>query len=246
MAEMQQEFLPEGAESPAEQIDAGLAQVQFAVAGLTGLNLEEEILSWMTGNYALAFRLSPALSDISASSEMPSSFPVDFSLLIEATDPEAAQALVDGLAQSLSFFEEDNFTLTIEEIGSTTAQVISVPPSDDMPFPVEFVFGASEDVFVIGTPRMAEAALDPDEGLAADPSYVEMQSYALENPVNVYYLAGEGLTPLVRLLVLGNAINSWDEDAVTNVFRLVSSSSVSWTIQEDGTSIYRLALTLPE
>lgn len=244
-ASLQENFTAEGAESPIDQIEGGMRQIQFAIAGLTGLNLEEEILSWMTGNYALAFRLSPALSDLSSSSDFPTSFPMDFSLLIEATDPEAAQALVDGLAQSLTYFD-DEFEVSTDEIGSSTVQVITVPTSSDVPFPIEIVFGASEDVFVFGTPRMAEAALNPGEGLAGDASYVEMQSYTLENPVNIYYLAGEGLTPLVNLLVLSNAVNAWDEDAIGNVFRLVSSSSISWNIQADGTSIYRMVLTLPE
>src|SRR5690606_22413166 len=117
---------------------------------------------------------------------------LDFSLLIEATNPEGAQALVDGLAQSLTYFD-DEVEVSTDEIGSSTVQVITVSSSSDVPFPIEIVFGASDDVFVFGTPRMAEAALNPGEGLAGDASYVEMQSYALENPVNIYYLAGEGL-----------------------------------------------------
>lgn len=247
MAAMQQNLMPEGVESPVDEIEDGMDQLQFVIAGLTGLNLQEEILSWMTGNYALAFRFSPALSDISSLEDTPSSLPVDFSFIVEVTDPEAAQAVVDGLVRALSNFGDDeDFELSTEEFGSTTAQVITIPESADTPFPIEFVFGASEEVFVFGTPRMAEAALDPDDGLASDASYVEMQSYALENPVNVYYLAGEGLTPLVKLLVLSNSVNAEDETAITNVFRLISSSSISWTIEDDGTSVYRMVLTLPE
>src|SRR5690606_5663100 len=76
-AAMQESFVPDGVESPVDEIDDAMNQIQFAISGLTGLRLQEEILSWMTGNYALAMRLSPALSDLASASDVPSEFPVD-------------------------------------------------------------------------------------------------------------------------------------------------------------------------
>ena len=227
-----------------EELERSLEQMEFAIRGMTGLDLEDDILSWMTGNYALAFGFSPALEDLPRSG-IPSSFPVEFGFLVEATDAEAAQAVVDGIAQALSMVSSDDFTLTEETFGDVTAQVISAS-DDDLPFPVEFVFGASDEVFIFGTPRMAEAALNPGDGLAADPSYVEMQEFALDEPTTLYYLSGEGLTPLVNGLVVTRSVNEWDEDAIKSLFRLLSSSSVSTTMLEDGSVLYRMVLTLPE
>lgn len=227
-----------------EELERSLEQMEFAIRGMTGLDLEDDILSWMTGNYALAFGFSPALEDLPPSG-IPSSFPVEFGFLVEATDAEAAQAVVDGIAQALSMVSSDDFTLTEETFGDVTAQVISAS-DDDLPFPVEFVFGASDEVFIFGTPRMAEAALNPGDGLAADPSYVEMQEFALDEPTALYYLSGEGLTPLVNALVVTRSVNEWDEDAIKSLFRLLSSSSVSTTMLEDGSVLYRMVLTLPE
>lgn len=227
-----------------EELERSLEQMEFAIRGMTGLDLEDDILSWMTGNYALAFGFSPALEDLPRSG-IPSSFPVEFGFLVEATDAEAAQAVVDGIAQALSMVSSDDFTLTEETFGDVTAQVISAS-DDDLPFPVEFVFGASDEVFIFGTPRMAEAALNPGDGLAADPSYVEMQEFALDEPTTLYYLSGEGLTPLVNGLVVTRSVNEWDEDAIKSLFRLLSSSSVSTTMLEDGSVLYRIVLTLPE
>src|SRR5690606_10524907 len=127
-----------------EELERSLEQMEFAIRGMTGLDLEDDILSWMTGNYALAFGFSPALEDLPRSG-IPSSFPVEFGFLVEATDAEAAQAVVDGIAQALSMVSSDDFTLTEETFGDVTAQVISAS-DDDLPFPVEFVFGASDEV----------------------------------------------------------------------------------------------------
>jgi hypothetical protein len=243
---MQSEMMPGGAEDFEEQMQQGLAQLEFTIRAMTGLDLQDDILSWMTGNYAFALGFSPALEDLSPASRMPSSFPVDFSLLIEATDPDAAQAFVDGLRIGLFELTSSDFALTEETFGDVTAQVITLSPSDDMPFPLQIVFGASDEVFAIGTPRFAEAAFNPGDGLADDPSYVEMQSFALDTPSTLYYVAGEGLTPLVNALVATRSVNARDEDAINSLFRLLSSGSISSVVMENGTTLYRFALTLPE
>jgi hypothetical protein len=244
MANMQTDLLPEGAPSPSEEIEQGLAQLEFAIRSATGLDLEDDILSWMTGNYAFTLGFSPEIAEIQSIEDTLSEFPIDFGLLVEVTDPAAAQAVVDGMAQALGTFSGSDFTLTEEEIGDVTAQVITIPPSGS-PFPIEIIFGASDEVFAIATPRVAEAAFNPSEGLTSDPAYMEMQEFVLDEPMSVFYLAGEGLTPLVNLLVITDSVNAWDKDAITDVFRLLSSSSISTVIQEDGTTIIRMVLTLP-
>lgn len=241
---MQAEMMPDGGEDFSQEMEEGVAQIEFAIRGATGLDLNDDILSWMTGNYALALGFSPALEDISPVTGLPSAFPVEFGILIEATNADAAQAVVDGLAQALTMAASSEFVLTEDTFGDVTAQVITIP-SGNMPFPVQIVFGASNDVFAIGTPRMAEAAFNPGDGLAADPSYIEMQSYALDTPSVLYYAAGEGLTPLVNALVLANSVNAQDKDAITNLLLLLSSSSISSMTLENGSVLYRLVLTLP-
>jgi hypothetical protein len=236
-------MMPDDGEDINQEIEEGLAQLEFAVRSVTGLDLQDDILSWMTGNYALTLGFSPALEDLPPSG-IPSAFPVEFGILIEATDPTAAQAVVDGIAQALTLSSNGEFTLTEETIGDVTAQVITIP-ADGLPFPVEIVFGASNQVFAIGTPRMAEAAFNPGDGLAADPSYVEMQSFALDAPTALYYAAGEGLTPLVNALAMSNAVNSGDKDAIMSLFRLLNSGSISTMSLDNGSVLYRFVITLP-
>ena len=245
-AEMQAEIAPESEVSPVEELEQGLVQLEFVVNGLTRLDLQDDVLSWMTGDYALALNFSPVISDLSSTSDIPSEFPFDFSFLIEATDADAAQAVVDGIAQSLVAFGGDSYTVEEVTIGDTTAQSIHIPTNDELPFPIEIVLGASDEVFVVGTPRMAEAALNPGDGLAADPNYVEMQTFTLPEPRAVAYLSGEELAPFVRLLVISRSVNAQDEDAITNLFRLISGGSISSTVQEGGTTLVRMVLTLPD
>ena len=240
---MQAEMMPDGGEDINQELEEGIAQLEFAIRGMTGLDLQDDILSWMTGNYALTLGFSPSLEDLPPSG-IPSSFPVEFGILIEATDAAAAQAVVDGIAMALSSAGSGDFTLTEDTFGDVTAQVITIP-ADGLPFPVEIVFGASNEVFAIGTPRMAEAAFNPGDGLAADPSYIEMQAFALDAPTTLYYAAGEGLTPLVNALAVTNSVNAQDKDAIMSLFRLLSSGSISTMTLENGSVLYRMVLTLP-
>jgi hypothetical protein len=244
-AELQAATAPNSEGAPTAQLEQGLAQVEFAVSGLTQLDLQDDILSWMTSDYALAFNFSPEIGGLASVSDPPTELPFDFSFLIDVTDPDAAEALVEGLTQSLVAFGGDSYTVEEEVIGDTTAQHIQFPPSDDLPFPIDIILGASADVFVVGTPRMVEAALNPGDGLAGDPRYLEMQSFALPEPRGVVYLSGEELAPLTRLLVLSRSVNAQDEAAITNLFRLISSSSISSTIGATGTTVTRMVLTLP-
>lgn len=236
----------EGGLTPSEELESGLEQLEFAVNTLTQSDLQDDILSWMTGNFGLALDFSPAVADYDSMLEVTAAMPLDFSLLIEATDPEAAQAFVDGLTRSLSLFGEDSATVETETIGDTVAQIVQIPPSDDVPFPIEIGFGASENVFVVGTPRMLRAALNPDGGLASDPHYQDMQISALPNTQVLYYLSGATLEPLVRLLVLSRSVNAQDEAAIVNIFSLIDNASLTYNVQESGVILGRMVITLPD
>lgn len=244
-AELQEQAGYEGDVSPTEQLEEGLTQLEFAINTLTRVDLQDDILSWMTANYALTFDFSPVVEDLQPNAQ-PESFPFEIGFLAEVTDPAAAQAVVDGLAEMLTVLSEDRFTIEPVEIGGVTAQHVEIPVTEDSntPFPIEFIFGASDEVFVIGTPRAARAALDPTEGLASDPVFVEMQTATLPDTSVLYYVAGEGLTPLAHLATLNGATDA-DAAALQGVLSLIRSASITSTADASGTSVARLVLTLP-
>jgi ABC-type glycerol-3-phosphate transport system substrate-binding protein len=235
-----------------QELQAGLQGVQFAVRGLTGLDLEEDILSWMTGDVALW--LSPAAS-VSEVDELFAAIqlglPLDFGLLISAqANPEGAAALVDGLEQALEFaaaqLPEGSSTelrLSSENIGGTDVVVATVFDRS-LPFPLELVIGANDAVFVLGTRAAAEAALNPTNPLTSDPLFQEAARYLLPNTTQVQYLSGVGFVPLLNLLIVQMGSNG--ATLIPAFAGLISSSSITTSTDANGVGLLRMVLTLAE
>ncbi|MBL8156774.1 MAG: hypothetical protein JNM70_21535 [Anaerolineae bacterium] len=170
--------------------------------------------------------------------------PLDFGLVLEVSDPDVSAALVKGITNAAGMAEE--VTTSTETIGGTEALVITVPPSRDMPFPVEIVVAGNDEVFFIGTRDAARASLNPDGGLTSDPFYQEASAYLLDQPSYVLYLAGDGLLPLVNVVEMqGGRSGRRDAAQLEAVLKLVSSSSITASYQGD-VGFVRAVLTLPE
>lgn len=239
--EMTQEMLAE--------IESGLAGVEFAVRGLTGLDLEDDILSWMTGDLAIWVGLSPAAAQAtSLFAGLAGGLPVDFGILIDASaNPDKAAALVEGLKSALTFAARQTpadsgtrITVTNETIGGNAAVSVSIVDRS-LPFPIELVVGSSADVFAIGTRAAVEAALNPGAGMDSDPAFQEALRYALPDTVQLQYLAGAPLAPLFRLLPMEGRAD--DAQVMVDFVSLLSSSSIS-SATANGLSYVRLVLTL--
>ena len=82
------------------QIQEGIAQFEAMFTQFTGLDLREDVISWMTGNYAVFLKLNPELNTSSAFGVF-ATFPVEFGLAVEATDPTQAAATVEGLTKGI-------------------------------------------------------------------------------------------------------------------------------------------------
>jgi hypothetical protein len=239
----------EDVEEALAEIESGIAGVEFAIRGLTGLDLEDDILSWMTGDLALWVGLSPAAARAtSLFGALAGGLPVDFGILIDATaDPDGAAALVEGLKSALTFAARQTpansgtrITVTDETIGGNAAVSVSIVDRS-LPFPIELVVGASADVFAMGTRAAVEAALNPGVGLDSDPAFQEALRYALPDTVQLQYLAGAPLAPLFRLLPMEGSAD--DAQALVDFVSLISSSSIS-SSTANGLSYARLVLTL--
>jgi hypothetical protein len=239
--EMTQEMLAE--------IESGLAGVEFAVRGLTGLDLEEDILSWMTGDLAIWVGLTPrAARATNLFGALAGGLPVDFGILIDATaNPDKAAALVEGLKSALNLAARQTpadsgtrITVADETIGGNAAVSVAIVDRS-LPFPIELVMGSSADVFAFGTRAAVEAALNPGAGMDTDPAFQEALRYALPNTIQLQYLAGAPFAPLFQ--TLSNEGVGDDVEALFNLISLISSSSISSTTA-NGLSYARLVLTL--
>lgn len=197
-------------EGNAEDMQQGLQFLGFAIKSALNLDLKQDILSWMTGDYAAYLSFDRPFIDglfDSATSENPPStiaietWPFDFGLLVEVTDPAASQkviaALSDALPRLLTDQEEAQATVSLEEIGAGQAVVVTfaVPPAEDMSLPESFeiLIGANDQVFALGTRAAVTAALDPGDGLPANAEFDAAGSLLLENAIQIGYVAPDGV-----------------------------------------------------
>lgn len=229
-----------------ESIDEGVAGIEFLVRGATGLDLQEDILGWMTGDFAIYTALKPSVADAQSIFALLAELPVDFALLVENTDPGAAQAVVDGLQTALADVAEEELTVSTEDIAGTTVLVLTVR-AEDIPFPVELLIGANNRVFALGTRNAVEFALNPGQGMSNDPAFAEAAQYVLTEPTTaILYAAGGGLMPIANLLTAQQDEDMAESGAVAGaVLGLLSSSSIS--ASTDGSADFvRAVITLPE
>jgi hypothetical protein len=240
-------------EEAQDELEKGLQQITFALRGLTGLDLEEDILSWMTGEYALYLGLTPAVEEAdNLFAALADGLPVNFGLLVDASaDPEAAAGVVDGIAQAIDFAatqsgEATEIETSDETIGGTDALVITITDRG-LPFPIELLVASNEEVFVFGTRGAVQAALAPDGSLSSDAAFQEALGYALPDASAFLYLAGEGLQPLANLAATAGGPEAEEQaEVLRSVFGLLSSSSASSTMGADGMQVQRWVITLPE
>jgi len=243
-----------------DDIQQALAQFEETFTAITGLDFRSDVLDWMTGDYALFMMLNPAL-DTSSMMGLMQVFPVDFGLAIEATDPAAAQNMVEGLARGL------NQTLTMaglsgdateepgnpkveiasEDLNGTDVTVITIT-APNMPWTIELLMAANDNVFALGTRSAVTAILNPDGGLPSNPEFVRSQAFMLDNPTSLAWLGTEGLLPLADLAgAFGSRSSSTDAQAeqIRNALGLFSSGTITSTMSED-VSLVRLVLTFSE
>ncbi|MGQ9907854.1 MAG: DUF3352 domain-containing protein [Candidatus Flexifilum sp.] len=231
----------------ADEVTQALAQLEFLVQGLTGLDLREEILPWMNGEYALYFSLNPALNDIRSldDSARLTRLPAEAALIMETSNPELSAQLVAGLGRALTSFGGDNISVTTEQLGRGRATVVTIP-TPGVSYPVELLIASDDNVFVIGTRGAVIYALSPDgPSLLDDPLYQEALTYALPNSISFLYLAGAGLEPLVRIVDVSSPSWSRDAEGVAFLLDLFHSSSITTQVTETA-QIVRLVMTLPE
>ncbi len=224
----------------ADEMEKSLSQITFAIQGLTGKNLEKDILPAMKGNYALYLALSPVLSDVSSAADLTKQMPVDFGFLTEMSDPSITKAIMDGIKTGLGSAKE--VKITTEKIGGADALVIT-GTSAGMPFPIELVLTGNDKLFFFGTRRAAEAALTGTGGLDADASFKEAADYLVPSPTVIAYLASEGLKPLAK--IIGITGNERDGQQFAAFLKLLSSASISSTTK-DNVGYGRLVWTLPQ
>lgn len=219
---------PRGA-SP-EDIDAGLRQMRMMFRGMFGLQLEEDVLSWMTGDFA-AFASVDSVTirqmiEQGLAGEAPvfDGLPIEFGLVIEATDPAKARKVADGLGETLTRLvdSEPDASVSQEQVGGVEVTVLSIT-IDTLPnqeIVLDVLIGANDDVFVIATRDAATAILTGAPGLDTAAGFAEAAAYLLPNPTSVWYMDSSGFSGLgatVSLGMVGPMIGNVFDEIIANL-----------------------------
>lgn len=228
----------------------GLAQGWTTVtfAGLTGLNLNADVLSWMTGDYAMFLDLIAVESDLTLS--------LDMGFITRNTDSAAANNV---LSKITSAAERYGLVNTTETHGSGSALVLPQPvrilfPPDfmvskdviDATPELDVMVGVSEDVFVAGSRPGVEYALNPSgESLADTAAFASaVESLFLPGSQAVFYIGFDALADALRETGLAGMSRDMAEVMyVLGAFESATISTVSHSLEH---STGRMTLTLAE
>ncbi|TVR24508.1 MAG: DUF3352 domain-containing protein [Anaerolineaceae bacterium] len=218
--------------------------VNALFAGLTGLNLERDVVSWMTGDYTLAASLIPVDSALT--------FSFDIALLAEVGDEAAAQAVIDGLVRADRMYGWGGVT---DEAGSLSyPDLIASLLSPALGFPrdvintdeLSLMAATDGERFAFGSAPSVRFALNPDgDSLMDNPTYQYATSLFLPDAFSVWYVNGGALADAAGLLAVV-ADRPSDVEELQFVLAQIESMTISASAGTDGVNITRLTLTLPE
>lgn len=175
------------AEANGEDDPTAMIQLGF---NFTGLDLEEDVLSWTTGGYGvfIGADVKALLNDVIANGE-PTELNFDAGIVIEATDVEKAKNVAAELGE---FFEQitandDSVTVTQQSVnGVDFTSIVSEVPMGRSPIVLEFVLAATDDFLFLGT-RSAFDSIMSGDTLASNPDFMASVPYLLDNPTSVWY-----------------------------------------------------------
>jgi hypothetical protein len=197
--------------------EKNLEQARLGIRGLLGLNLENDIVNWMTGDYAafasfdsntIIGKMRQTISD--HTDPVFTQLPIEFGLVIKATDPAKAKAFASALHKFLprQFAKQRDLKITQAKIGGVDASIItfqaSMSPTNKVP--VDVVVAANDKVFVVATRKSAEAILTGAPGLDTSPSFKAAGQYLLSNPTSIWYADTNAISTVLNLGVLSFAV----------------------------------------
>lgn len=193
----------------ARQLEQGLRQLEGAVQALTGLDLTEDILSWLTGDFALFIAYTPQTDSLLELAIDPNaSVPFvgyNFGLIIEATDAAKAANVVSSLSTVLERALQNTPDVTVTKTDDAITIALSAP---NLRTPIELVLGANGSVFYFATKAAADHITSGTPGLSAALGYEEALKYALPNASQIWYMGTDTINLVAEFLALQNVLTA--------------------------------------
>lgn len=164
----------------------------------TGINLDEDIFSWMNGEFALV------LSEVNPSS----SIPFAGYLLIGTDDTEAAQSGVDQLKSLLT--GDLAIPITAETISETSVEVINNPNNDEG----LAGFGFLQDLFLLAIPASTITTVveAPNNAITSNAQFNAVSNRLPNENTGYFYLNVEALKPLAESNLSGTQREEYDKN----------------------------------
>lgn len=220
--------------------------ITLGFTGLTGLDLQQDVLPWMDGDYAAYLRLLPLPED-SASEAAP-----DFALLVEASDTAGPAALIDGMAAALedygvTFFERQEIAGPALVL---TGLIPAMSPRHEAALQaireLDLIVGSGDGLLVAGTRAAATYSLAPQgETLADSPAYTEALGYALDGAQQFWFMNTRAFVPVIDTMIARETGRSQQDMREARILAgLLSSGSISAVASPDGSAVARFVLTL--
>lgn len=227
-----------------------------AVFAMLGLNLEEDILSWMNGDYLATLELdfNAILSAVSANDpSMLSPLPLDFGLIFEATDAAKAANLVQKLTTTLQNFltGQNEVSIVPRQIanGTLTEIKLAIPLDSQSSLSYVISLGATDEVFFLASEGVANHILNGGPGVDSDAAYQEAARYFLPDAISLAYADGDGLltsaaaAALPFLGLMGPVVSDVFEEIIEDLDQSSLPAPARQTIQAtDEIAMIRLGL----
>jgi hypothetical protein len=196
----------------------------------TGLDLEEDVLSWTTGNYGVFMGADfISLFEGVMTTGSVSNLELDAGIVIEATDVALAQNAASELGDFMSMALASEKDVTITQDDTSTSIIVELPMNPSMPpLELEFVLTTTDDFFFFGTRSALDKIMSGDT-LAKNADFAKSTQYFLENPTSVWYTNSDGVvvSTAVPLVIMGPAIGNVFENIVAELNSDGSGSSSS-------------------
>ncbi len=249
LAQLEPLLAMQGSDVDMAQFETGLWLIELFVRGLTGLDLQRELLPALNGTYAIYAGVNPAAEGADTAFDLVSpELLLDFALTFSVTDTATAAQLRDNLNTILGDLPTeriDNLDIAFEDNNGTPVIVFSMETDPFSGDHIELLLAVTDEVFTVGTRRYVEAALNPGVGLDQDPHWQAAAQYFVADSYSLLYQSSANLAPLVGIFARTGSSDARDISQVLGlVTGLVDNSSISYgRLGETGVQM-RAVLTL--
>lgn len=218
-------------------------QVQQTAASL-GFNLQEDIFSWATGDYAVLMRtdldalLPLVLDDMPDLNQAVGA--LDVGILIATSDAQASRTFIEKVETLITMVDSgNNLTFagdTINGVDVTTLDLSAPAPTGGF-VNLSLAWGVTDEVFFFGTSNAVQQITSGMDMLNQRDNYNDALGWMLPDATSIWYTDGDGLITSTGgvtfgvLALLGPAIGNVFENIVDELESGGASAPVEATRQ---------------